>query len=245
MISRIASVPGTPLVIPEVAAGASSELDDVRAAALARVSWAAEGGGFVTVLAQDPAVLGVTASRLPESVSLSPLGLDGEIPTGGFSRPEPKDELAGREPVVHTVPVSVMVAVWLAATAGVRIADVWLVPDDPAGVTDHPDLEITGGLLVVADGSATRTPKAPGSFVEGSIEVDDRLVRAMDAVDADYFLDPARSRDARQFGIQGLGAWALAARLAIGTAAPWSGEVDITADPYGVLYVVAGWHRTS
>lgn len=242
---RIATVPGTPLLIPEVAAGAAGEFDDVRAAAIARVAWAAGTTGGVTVLTQDPSAMSVNPIELPAEVSLGSLGVPRQVPTQAgrlTDRSEAEDVLGETS---RSLPVAVLVAAWLAHAAQVRVDAVWSVPVDPARVSDD-DISAIGagqGVVLIADGSCTRTAKAPGSLVEGSVEFDDVIVAALVATDGDYFRDPDRSADAANFQAQGLGVWALASHLlGLSAVGDWIGEVDLTADPLGVMYVVGGWH---
>lgn len=234
MTTRIATVPATPLLIPEVAAGAAAEFHDVRGAALQRVRWAAGSDNRVILLAADPGVRSVVELPASSSLDLSGLGL----PTSSDAATR---DSSGTRPVV-----SAMVGNWLAAAVEVEIASIWAVPADPAQALAHPTPDLGQGdvgVVLIADGSATRTPKAPGSFVEGALEFDDRLTDAVSAVDVDYFLDPARVDDVERFGVQGLGAWAVAARFARTQTGEWSGEVDLAADPLGVQYLVAGWRQ--
>lgn len=234
MTTRIATVPATPLLIPEVAAGAAAEFHELREAALQRVRWAAGSDNRVIILAADPGVREVMELPVSSRLDLSGLGLPS---ASGAATPDgPKER-----PVV-----SALVGVWLAAAAEVEIASIWAVPVDPQRAIAHPTPDLDQrdvGVVLIADGSATRTPKAPGSFVEGALEFDDRLIDAVRSVDVDYFLDPARVDDVERFGVQGLGAWAVGARFARAQTGEWSGEVDLAADPLGVQYLVAGWRQ--
>lgn len=243
MTARIATVPGTPLLIPAVAAGAAEELADVRHAALGRVAWAGGTRGRVSVLAQDPAVSVPTRHELGPCLSLAAVGLT-ECLCGqpGESCERVRDEgavLATRE-----LPVAVVVAAWLADRAGVGIDGVWSVPSDPESVPLPEGAAEADGLVLIADGSSARTPKAPAALVEGAVEFDDVLTESITSVNVEFFLDERRSADARNFAVQGLGAWAAAAQVTGLMPGRWVGEIDIAVDPYGVLYVVAGWSVT-
>jgi len=244
-LARIAIVPGTPLLIPAVASGAAVELDDVRAASIARVAWAAGDTGHVTVLAQDPSATHVSRVELPESIDLGALGLHLDVRAGLERLPASGPGTDRQGSSAQFVPVSVLVAAWLAQAAGVRIDAAWSVPTDPAMGEWSGDVAGTEGLLLIADGSCTRTAKAPGSFVEGAVEFDDRLAAAIKEVDTGYLTDPARGADAHLFGAQGLGVWSVGASLVAGSSAHWLGAIDLTADPYGVNYLVAGWSLDS
>ena len=226
---RIAHVPATPLLIPQVAAGAAGDLEQVRAHALRRVAWAAEDTGAVIVVAAAPGMTGVVARDVPDPLDLRGLGVAG----------------TGETTDADALPPAISAAGWLTAQVGARVQGWWAVSADPDGI-DLPapllaDVAQTRGIVVVADGSCTRSAKAPGSYVEAAVDFDDRLVTALRAVDTAFLADPARTRDALEFGAQGLGAWALAARLVEALDGTWVGQLDIVDDPYGVLYVVGAW----
>ncbi len=139
------------------------------------------------------------------------------------------------------LPVSVLVAAYLASAAGVVIDDLWSMPSNPTLVGVPPDIATDAGIVLIADGSSTRTPKAPGSLVEGAAEFDDALVESVASIDREFLTDSRRALDADRFGVQGLGVWAAAAHLTGDLAGDWVGEVDLSTDPYGVSYLVAGW----
>ncbi len=93
------------------------------------------------------------------------------------------------------------------------------------------------GYLVLAEGTACRTEKAPGHLDPRAADFDDALLAAArDDLDAVLGLDPAL---ATELWVHGLAAWqALAGALGPGSAL----DLRWTGDPFGVLYVVAGAH---
>jgi hypothetical protein len=96
-------------------------------------------------------------------------------------------------------------------------------------------------LLVMADGTASRTRKAPGYFDEGAAGVDEMLVRALR--DGDYErlaqLDDVLAEELRMQGVPALHVLGAALRSAAPRCVlPTVSYVD---DPFGVLYVVATW----
>ena len=111
------------------------------------------------------------------------------------------------------------------------------------GVRDGglPDLAPGTGLLVVADGTAKRTEKAPGHFDPRAQGFDDAVESALAAGDpaALLALDPVL---ADELLVAGLPAWRAAARAAKGE---WAGRVHLAEAPYGVGYVVASWTRVN
>jgi hypothetical protein len=91
-------------------------------------------------------------------------------------------------------------------------------------------------LLVMADGSACRTLKAPGYLDPRSHSFDTEVVRAIRDQDAAALLavDPGLARELMATGRPG---WQVLAGAAGGL---WSGtDVRYCDDPFGVLYVVA------
>jgi len=113
---------------------------------------------------------------------------------------------------------------------GDRPHQLWGVPSGPL-----PEAE---ALLVVADGTARRTLKAPGHLDERAEAFDAAVVEALAAGSPERLaaLDPAL---AAELWVQGLPAWQEVATLP----GPWAGAVTYADAPYGVGYVVATWHR--
>jgi hypothetical protein len=126
-----------------------------------------------------------------------------------------------------TDPLPLALAVGAHLVPGARL---WGVPSGP--------LPESPSYLVVADGTAKRTLKAPGHLDERAEAFDAEVVAALAAG------DPRRlgSLDAELAGelwVQGLPAWQAAA----GLPGPWRGEVLYADAPYGVGYAVAIWQR--
>ncbi len=97
--------------------------------------------------------------------------------------------------------------------------------------------QLSGSVLVVGDGTAKRTEKAPGHFdprAEGFDQAVDAALRHGDAA-ALAALDPLL---AQELWVGGLAAWQTVGLCAPG---PWRGEVNWSGSPYGVHYVVATW----
>ena len=99
------------------------------------------------------------------------------------------------------------------------------------------------GLLVVGDGSARRSPAAPGHFDERAAPFDAEVARAISRGDmaALAAVDPAL---ARELMATGRPAWqvlagAFGAAPAAPPAAPPAAEILYADDPFGVAYLVA------
>ena len=184
MIAAAAVCPHPPLLVPEVAAGAAHELDDLRTACRAAV-----------------------------------------------------DTLAGHDVVVVGTDQAVGIGRWLAPYATPRVLDPALTPAEVA------ELGRTLGdvaLLVMGDGSARRSEKAPGHFHPRAEAYDAAVAAALRDADPDALLalDPA---DDAELLVAGRPAWQFLAGAARG--AEWRGELHYDAAPYGVGYFVATWSR--
>lgn len=114
---------------------------------------------------------------------------------------------------------------------GGRPHRLWGVPSGPLPEAD--------ALLVVADGTAKRTLKAPGHLDPRAEAFDDAVVRALASGDPAGLagLDEAL---AAELWVGGLPAWHAAA----GVPGPWTGAVAYADAPFGVGYVVATWRRS-
>jgi len=101
-----------------------------------------------------------------------------------------------------------------------------------------PELPDGTGLLVVGDGTAKRTEKAPGHFDPRAEAFDLAVESALAAGDpaALLALDEALAEDLL---VGGLAAWRAVARALQGSR--WDGRVLLAQAPYGVGYVVASW----
>jgi hypothetical protein len=122
-------------------------------------------------------------------------------------------------------------------------------PHELYGVAGNelPDLGGRTGLLVVGDGSARRSEKAPGYLDPRAEAFDAQVETALAEADPDQLRD-LDSDLADNLLVAGLTAWRAAAdaareEVAPGGAAPagWSGQVHLAAAPYGVGYFVASW----
>lgn len=132
--------------------------------------------------------------------------------------------------------------------AACREAVAWLVADGPVEVRAVDDLgrrvgdvllgdaaRGAGGLLVVANGSACRSEKAPGHLDERAHDFDAAVLAALAAGDADALggIDLALADDLLATGAPVL-------RGLAGTTV-LEASVDHADDPYGVAYWVVRW----
>ena len=224
-------LPQPPLLVPELATGATAETADLRAAcraAAARLgaaasTWVAVGadaGGRRTVSADTRgSFVGFGADVV---VGLAP-DADG--------------------PVDADLPLPLLVAGWAATGTGARIRGELVAPDattDACAALGAELAEEPVGLLVVGDGAAMHTAKAPGHLDERSGPFDDAVAAALRDADPAGLaaLDPEL---ARELWAIGRAPWqVLAGATEDGT---WTGELLHSSRPFGVGYHVAVWQR--
>jgi hypothetical protein len=240
-----AILPHPPLIVPEVAAGAAAEMDGLRAAcdeAVARVLAAAPDAVHVVGSAGT-----TTVYRYPYHASFAAWGVPVEARLGGSVPDRPVLPLS-------VLPLSVAVGVWLLARAvahgRVTRPTTWAVATiagaaSPAqcrrlatAVLDRPAAAPSVGLLVMGDGSACRTVKAPG-YLDPRAEAYDASVTAAFGkadVEALLALDPVLSAELM---VAGRAPWQVLAAAAAGRR--WTGDVLYDDAPYGVQYTVATW----
>ncbi|MCH0540934.1 hypothetical protein I3F58_15420 [Streptomyces sp. MUM 203J] len=168
-------------------------------------------------------------------------GVDLEVRLG----PGEPDREAGAVPR-RALPASLAVAAWLLGRADWADA-----PVEGIGVPERLDpqrcaavgREIAGwapriALLVMGDGSACRTVKAPGYLDERAAGFDAAAARALGAADAPA-LAGLDAELAHELKASGRSPWQVLAGAAAGTAP--TGRLLYEDAPYGVGYVVATW----
>ncbi|OON75165.1 class III extradiol dioxygenase subunit B-like domain-containing protein [Streptomyces tsukubensis] len=255
MLVAAAVCPCPPLLVPEVAAGAAPELDAVRVACTDAVGVlaAARPDRLVVV---GPAPLngrGVHAQGTPGSFRTFGVDLDvrlGPAPVidvsdasdASHSSPE-SDAPTGGDRVL---PASLAVAAWLLARTGWSAA-----PLSGLGVGEALSVErcvstgrdlVAGddrvALLVMGDGSASRTVKAPGYLDERAAGFDAEVSRALGAADTAALraLDPDVAYELKAAG---RAPWQVLAGAAEGRGL--NGSLLYEDAPYGVGYPVAAW----
>ncbi|MFJ9937389.1 hypothetical protein ACIRSJ_30215 [Streptomyces virginiae] len=239
MLVAAAVCPAPPLLVPEVAAGAAAELGDARTACsdalavlaasrpdlLVVVGAAQEGGGY------DQGTPG----------SFDGFGVDLTVTLG----PEPDGPPSGHA-TGTTLPASLAVAGWLLGRARWAVAPV-------AGVAVAEDLPSSGcgllgadlgrsaervAMLVLGDGSACRTLKAPGYLDERAAGFDAAAARALGAADV-AALAAIDAGLAAELQAAGRAPWQVLAGAAEG--ADLAGRLLYEDAPYGVGYFVAVW----
>ncbi|MER5554944.1 class III extradiol dioxygenase subunit B-like domain-containing protein [Streptomyces sp. NPDC002793] len=238
MLVAAAVCPCPPILVPEVAAGAGPELDAARNASLDALGVLAAARPGLLIVA-GPAGPEERGSFLPGSAgSFAGFGVDltvrlGEAPAGA---PAPRRPLPG----------SLAVGAWLLSRARWDGA-----PVEGFGVGESlaTDLCLRTGadlaaradrvaLLVMGDGSACRTVKAPGYLDERAAGFDAEASRALGGADVDALTALDESL-AYELKVAGRAPWQVLAGAARG--AGLGGQLLYEDAPYGVGYTVAAW----
>ncbi len=227
-----AVLPHPPLIVPEIAAGAAPELDELRAACDQAVD---------RVLAAEPAMICVLGAAertrpywFPYRASFAPWGVPVEARLGDAGPDSPP------------LPLSLAVGVWLLRRAKPRRATTWFVEacavDLPRSAAERRGAKIHSsgsvGLLAMGDGSACRTVKAPGYLDPRAEAYDASVTAALANADPEALLglDPVLSAELM---VAGRVPWQVLAAATAGR--PFAGEVLYDGAPYGVQYTVATW----
>ncbi|MDX5566531.1 class III extradiol dioxygenase subunit B-like domain-containing protein [Streptomyces sp. ID05-04B] len=237
MLVAAAVCPCPPLLVPEVAAGAAPELDPVRTAcsdALAVLA-AARADRLVVVGPAERSGRGPHPEGARGSFQGFGVDLAVRLGRGGADTP------AGRE-----LPPSLAVAAWL-----LERADWSGAPVEGLGVGESLAAErcveagrrIGGSagrvaLLVMGDGSACRTLKAPGYLDERAAPFDAAVARALGTADVEALM-ALDAEQAHELKAAGRAPWQVLAGAAEGTEP--AGALLYEDAPYGVGYVVATW----
>lgn len=239
MLVAAAVCPCPPLLVPEVAAGAAGELADARAACADAVTVLAASRPDRLVVVGPAGQSGLSLHAQGARGSFRGFGVDLDVRLGAApSATEPADD--------RPLPMCLAVGAWLleraawsaAAVAGLGVGE--LLPADRCLAAGRelaaPDERLA--LLVLGDGSASRTLKAPGYLDERATDFDAAAARALGAADV--------------AALKGLDA-ELAYELKAAGRAPWqvlagaAEDADLNSTllydeaPYGVGYLVASW----
>ncbi len=212
--------PHPPLIVPEIAAGAAPELDDLRARCAAAVATLVDTRpDRLVIVGAGPTT---RATRPGETYSFAGYGVPG---------------------APGTLPLSLSVGAWLLAGSGQPYAGQCVAVDaSPREAADLGARLVAEGrvaLLVMGDGSACRGVKAPGYDDPRAPGYDDGVAEALATADrrALLGLEPGV---AEELLVAGRPAWQVLAGADTG---PVRGELTYYAAPYGVAYFVATWRR--
>lgn len=258
MLIAAAVCPCPPLLVPEVAAGAAPELDALRAACLDAVAALAAARPDRLIVVGPAGRSGRGSHPQGATGSFRAFGVEVEVRLGGAAPAtgaEGGGEVtdsgalsteAGAGVSPRPLPPSLAVGAWLLERAG------WdMSPVEGLGVGEplEPERCIEVGrklaasaervaLLVMGDGSACRTLKAPGYLDERAAAFDAELARALASADTEALaaLDEELAHELKAAGRAPLQVLAGA-----GERAGLKGELRYDEAPYGVGYFVARW----
>ncbi|MEU8828229.1 class III extradiol dioxygenase subunit B-like domain-containing protein [Streptomyces sp. NPDC048636] len=241
MLIAAAVCPCPPLLVPEVAAGAAPELEPLRAACAEAVGVVAAARPERLIVVGPADLAGRGTHPQGAAGSFRGFGVDLQVRLGG---PVVPGSAADQE---RTLPPSLAVGAWLLEHAG------WggTAPVEGLGVGEplaaerckEVGRELAAGaervaLLVLADGSACRTLKAPGYLDERAAAFDAAVAEALGSADPTALaaLDEELAQELRAAGRAPLHVLAGA-----GEGAALKGELRYDEAPYGVGYFVADW----
>ncbi|WP_392673045.1 class III extradiol dioxygenase subunit B-like domain-containing protein [Streptomyces sp. LN785] len=238
MLVAAAVCPCPPLLVPEVAAGAAPELRAARTACIDAlgVLAAARPDLLVVIGPADPEGRGPHPEGAPGSFRGFGVDIDVRLGLGGGL-----GAADGRP-----LPQSLAVAAWLLTRANWADA-----PVEGLGVGETLEAERCTdagrelaararrvALLVMGDGSACRTLKAPGYLDERAVSFDTEVAQALGAADL-AVLSTLDESLAYELKAAGRAPWQVLAGAAEG--AGLSGRLLYEDAPYGVGYMVATW----
>ncbi|MGW7368452.1 class III extradiol dioxygenase subunit B-like domain-containing protein [Streptomyces sp. NPDC054841] len=236
MLVAAAVCPSPPLLVPDVAAGAAPELAATRTACADALSVlaASRPDRLIVVGPAEPDELG----SYPQGArgSFHGFGVDVDVHLGPADGPAPQRPL----------PVSLAVAAWLldrARWAGVPVEGLGVDEQLAAERCAETGRELAAradrvALLVMGDGSACRTLKAPGYLDERAAAFDAEAACALGAADTEALTELDASL-AHVLKAAGRAPWQVLAGAAKG--AGLAGQLLYEDAPYGVGYFVAAW----
>ncbi|MEY9889571.1 nucleotide-binding universal stress UspA family protein [Catenulispora sp. MAP12-49] len=225
-----AVVPHPPVLLPEVAQGFAPDLDTLRSACQTAVGRLyAAGADEVLIVGAGPEQGGAVLAQGSFRAYGVDLDVDGRWgPVAGNAVP-------------MTLPF--LVAAWLLRDRPAEPVRRAVMVDERGGAA-VPAVPAIGGarqaMLVLGDGSASRTPQAPGHFDERAEPYDALVARALATADTKALagLDPELSRELH---VAGLPAWRVLADAAAASGVEYDADLLYDQAPYGVGYFVATW----
>ncbi|MFE4502094.1 class III extradiol dioxygenase subunit B-like domain-containing protein [Rhodococcus sp. NPDC056743] len=241
MFTAAALVPSPPLLVPQLS-GDSAPADEVRAETLRVVR-------ELAATAPRWIALGADTEKVLEIAGTVGVG-QGEVGTFAGFGADVRTQLDGnaRGPVNPELPLAVLVAGWLREQSGRDVSvDVHLISTTASvdecralgaklrEILDAGDEPV--GLLILADGASTLSPKAPGSFDERAAPVQAVIDDALEVGDRAALLElnPALCEE---IGASGRAVWQVLA--SVFTEQP-DAVVHYSGAPLGVGYHVGMW----
>ena len=231
--------PHPPLLVPELASGASSDLDALRAACLAAIDTLATASTILVIGSTPPPVAALGVSAAAAFPSTYPAAAGGSFAAYGA----PRVRIGAGAPVL---PLSLAMGGWLLEQSKAAGLPRRYIAVPTAATPDECirlGQEIASGndrigLLVMGDGSARRSEHSPVHLHPRAEIFDTTVASALQHSDLDVLkaLDPDL---ATELQAAGRAPWQVLAGALEGTTL----AVDLTynAAPYGVGYLVASF----
>jgi hypothetical protein len=241
VLTTVAVLPEPPLLVPELANGATAETGELRAACLAAAARLAAAAPRWVALGADPAGRRTVDPRTRGS--FIGFGVDLVVALDTTGSPS--------GPVDPRLPLPLLIAGWVAAglDGPVRIRGELVGPAESPAACAALGAELAAewaadpepiGLLVLGDGAATHTERAPGHFDGRAAAFDAGVAAALR--DADRAALAALDAElAAELMVAGRPGWQVLAAATAGH--DWRGELLHSAAPFGVAYHVAVWTR--
>jgi hypothetical protein len=218
--AAVAFCPGPPLLLPAVGVGADAALLSLRAACAAAVTSLLAAGPELVV------VLGAGEAQVLDERA------------GGTFASWGVDFRVGAPAAAPRLSLPLAVGAWLLDQAGWRGRRRYLAVASAELALDLEPTSAPWGLLVVADGSATRTEKAPGSLHPEAAAFDASVASGLASGDAKA-LAAIDAKVGAGVLAGGVPAWHATAALIAG--ATYDAQLLADMAPYGVGYFVALW----
>ena len=238
MLTTVAVLPEPPLLVPELANGATAETGELRAACLTAAARLASAARRWVAIGADPGGRRTVDPRTRGSF----VGFGVDLVVG-------LDTTGSAGPVDPRLPLPLLIAGWVAAgvDGSIRIRGELIGSADPPSACAALGAELAAewasdpepvGLLVLGDGAATHTERAPGHFDGRAAAFDAGVVAALRDADR-AALATLDAELATQLLAAGRPAWQVLAAATAGI--DWSGELLHSTAPFGVAYHVAVW----
>lgn len=220
----VAFCPQPPLLVPAVSGASTPALALLRAAVSAAVQ---------ALLAAQPEVVVVVGSGVAPGVRFGP-GDAGDLHGHGVDLPVPFS--GGVRPGGRALPLAHTLGAWVLEREGHTGARLGVGPADLAAALADVDGPV--GVLAMGDGSARRSPKAPGALDPAAAPFDAAVATALAAGDAAALagLDAAEGERLLAAGVP---VWRAVGGALAGRAVQARLHHDDA--PFGVGYLVADW----
>ena len=238
VLTTVVVLPEPPLLVQALAGRAADETVDLRAACIAAAARLADAAPEWVAVGADA---GGRRTVGPEARG-SFVGFGVDLVVG-------LDTAGSSAPVDPRLALPLLVAGWAAAATGARVrirgelVAPLASPADCAALGGALAAELAGdptptGLLVLGDGAATHTERAPGHFDPRAADFDAGVAAALRDADSAALagLDPGL---AAELWAAGRAPWQVLAGVTAGSS--WCGELLHSSIPFGVAYHVAVW----